>query len=67
MTQEVNEKYDWLILDLGKTDLSYEARKYSLQSRKEKDLDSINSMAAHKKRIGKKRTFYEIEQKKIMF
>ena len=64
MTQEVNEKYDRLILDLDKTDLSYEARKCSLQSRKEKDLDSINSMAAHKKRIGKKRTFYEIEQKR---
>ena len=34
MTQEVNEKYDRLILDIDKTDPTYEARKYSLQSRK---------------------------------
>ena len=36
MTQDVNEKYDRLILDLDKRDLSYEARKYSLQFRKKK-------------------------------
>ena len=63
MTQEVNEKYDPLILDLDKADQTYEARKYSFESRKEKDLDSINLMAAHKKRKGKKRTFCEIEEK----
>ena len=34
MTQEVNEICDQLISDLEKTDPTYEARKYSLQSRK---------------------------------
>ena len=63
MTQEVNEKYDRLILDLDKADQTYEARKYSFESRKEKDLDSINLMAAHKKRKSKKRIFCEIEEK----
>ena len=42
MTQETNEKHDRLILDLDKTDPTYEATKYSLQSRKKKRLRFYN-------------------------
>ena len=63
MKEEVNEKYNQLILALDKNDPTYEARKYSLESRGDEDLDSINSMCAHRKKAGKKRTFYEIEKK----
>ena len=56
MREEVNEKYDHLILALDENDPTYEARKDSLQTRKEVDLDSI-------KRKLKKRAFYDIEQK----
>ena len=41
MREEVNEKYDHLILALDENDPTYEARKDSLQTRKEVDLDSI--------------------------
>ena len=41
MREEVNEKYDHLILALDENDPTYEARKYSLQTRKEVDLNSI--------------------------
>ena len=63
MTQEVNEKYDQLIFDLDKIDTTYEPREYSLGSRKGKDLNSINSMAAHKKRIRKKELFMRLKKK----
>ena len=52
--EEVNEKYDRLILAIDVNDPTYEARKYSLESRKEVDLDSINSLSAHKKKQVKK-------------
>ena len=52
--EEVNEKYDHLILAIDVNDPTYEARKYSLESRKEVDLDSINSLSAHKKKQVKK-------------
>ena len=52
--EEVNEKYDRLILAIDVNDPTYEARKYSLESRKEIDLDSINSLSAHKKKQVKK-------------
>ena len=64
MTQEVNEKYDQLIINLDKTDPTYIARKYSYESQKEKDLDSLKLMAKNGKRQGKKRRFHEIDQKK---
>lgn len=32
MTQEVNEKYDQLIINIDKTDPTYIARKYSYES-----------------------------------
>ena len=48
MREEVNEKYDHLILALDENDPTYEARKYSLQTRKEVDLNSI------KKKLEKK-------------
>ena len=62
MKEEVNEKYNQLILALNKNNPTYEARKYSLKSTRDVDLDSINSMFAHQKKSEKK-TFYEIEKK----
>ena len=63
MTQEVNEKYDQLILNLDKNNPTYLSRKYSYELRRERDLDSVKTIEEHKIRQGKKRTFYEIDQK----
>ena len=54
MTQEVNEKYDQLILNLYKTDPTYLTQKYSYESRREEDLETINTMIELKKHQGKK-------------
>ena len=64
MKEEVKDKYNGLILALDPFDLTYEAGKYFLQSKKEIDLDSIESISAHtKKKTGKKRSFFKIEKK----
>ena len=63
MTHEVNEKYNQLILDLDKSDLTYLSRKYSDEIGREKDLDSIKSMEEYKKRSGRKRVFHDIDDK----
>ena len=63
MTQEVNEKYNQLILDLDKNDPTYLSRKYSDEIGREKDLDSIKSMEEYKKRSGRKRVFHDIDDK----
>ena len=57
MKEELNEKYNQLILALDKNDPRYEVRKYSLERRRDVDLDSINSMSAHRKKTGKKKDF----------
>ena len=51
MKEEVEDKYNGLILALDPLDPTYEARKYSLQSKKEIDLVSVESMSPHKKKI----------------
>lgn len=61
--QEVNEKYDRLILKLNKRDPTYLSRKYSYDSQREKDLDSIKTMEEDKKRTGQKRDFHNIADK----
>ena len=53
MKEEVNEKYNQLIFALDKNDPTHKARKYSIESRRDVDLDSINSMSAHRKKLGK--------------
>ena len=63
ITQEVNEKYDKLILDLDKSDSTYLSRKYSYEIPREKDIDSIKTMEQHKKRSGKNRVFHKINDK----
>ena len=63
MKQEVNEKYDTLILKLDKSDPTYLSRKYSYDSQREKDLDSIKTKEEHKKRTGQKRDFHDIADK----
>ena len=57
VTQEVNEKYNWLILNLDKNDPTYLSRKYSYELRRKRNLDSIKTMEEHKKRLGKKEHF----------
>ena len=61
--EELNEKYNQLILTLDKNDPIYEVRKYSLERRREVDLDSINSMSVHRKKIGKKKLFMKLKKK----
>ena len=63
MKEEVKDKYNGLILALDPFDLTYEAEKYFLQSKKEIDLDSIESISAHTQKTGKKRSFFKIEKK----
>ena len=64
LEEEVEEKFNKLFLVLDPKDSTYEARKYSLKNSKEEDLDSINSMNEHtKKKVGKRRIFFEIEEK----
>lgn len=63
MKEELNEKYNQLILTLDKNDPIYEVRKYSLERRREVDLDSINSMSVHRKKIGKKKLFMKLKKK----
>ena len=53
MREEINQKYNGLILGLDKNDPTYEARKESYQSKTEEDLDSIDSLEA---RLKKKKT-----------
>ena len=48
MKGEVNQKYNQLILAFDNSDPTHEARKYSLERRREVDLDSISSMSVHK-------------------
>ena len=49
MREEVNSKYDQLLLNLNKNDLTYKARKYWCQNIRE-DLDAIDSLEAKKKK-----------------
>ena len=54
MREEINQKYNGLILGLDKNDPTYEARKEQYQSKREEDLDSIDSLEARFKK--KKKT-----------
>ena len=58
MKEEVNEKYNQLILALDKNDPTYEVRKYSLESKRDIDLDSLNSMSAHRKKDWQKKELF---------
>lgn len=66
MKEEVEDKCSGLILALDKFDPTYQARKYFLQSKKEINLDSIESMSAHKKETGKK-SFLRLSKRFRMF
>ena len=67
MTEEVNEKFDSLLLGLDKNDQTYLGRKYYLDSQREQDLDSIKTMEEKKKRSGEKRAFHDIGEKSTVF
>ena len=43
MREEVNQKYNQLLLSLNKNDLTYEARKYWHQNKREEYLDATDS------------------------
>ena len=55
MRDDVNQKYNALILGLDKNDLTYEVRKQWYQAKKVEDHDSIDSLEAREN--GKKRKF----------
>ena len=63
MTEEINEKFDRLLLGLDKNDTTYLTRKYYLDSQREQDLDSIKTMEEKKKRSGAGRAFHDIGEK----
>lgn len=58
MRDEVNEKYNVLVLGLDKNDPTYEARKQWYQAKKEKDHDSIDSLEARVKKTVIKENSY---------
>lgn len=60
MPEEMDKRFDRLILGLDKNDQSYLARKYYLDPEKEQDLDSIKTMEETKKRSGAQRAFHDI-------
>ena len=63
MKEEIEEKYSKMFLALDPEDPTCEARKYSLENRKEQVLDAVNLMNKHGKKIGKKRPCRNIEDK----
>ena len=63
MREEINQKCNGLILGLDKNDPTYEARKESYQSKREEDLDSIDSLEARLKKKTEKRRFQDIDAK----
>ena len=63
MREEVNQKFDQLILSHDKNDSNYKARKNWYQIKKEEDLDSIDLLEAKQKKKWKKRKFHDIEKK----
>ena len=62
MREEVNQKFDQLILSRNKNDSNYKARENWYQIKKEEDLDSIDLLEAKQKKW-KKRKFHDIEKK----
>ena len=57
MREEVNQKFDQLILSCDKNDSNYKARKNWYQIKKEEDLDSRDLLEAKQKKNGKKENF----------
>ena len=55
MREEVNQKFDQLILSRDKNDSNYKARKNWYQIKKEEDLDSIDLLEAKQKKMEKKK------------
>ena len=53
MRDEIDQKYNALFFGLDKNDPTYEAKKGWYQAKKEKDLDSIESLEARLKKMGK--------------
>ena len=60
---EINQKYNALVLCLDKNDPAYEARKGWYQAKKEEDLDSIDSLEARLEKNGKTRKYLDIDAK----
>ena len=53
MRDEIDQKYNALFFGLDKNDPTYEAKKGWYQAKKEEDLDSIESLEARLKKMGK--------------
>ena len=64
MKEEVEDKYNGLILALDPLDPTYEGRKYSRQSKKEIYMVSVESMSAHKQT---KKFFLRLSKRFRMF
>ena len=63
MTEEVNKKYDRLLLGLDKNDPICLDWKYYFDSQREQDLDSIKTMEENKKHCGARTAFHDIGKK----
>ena len=63
MREEIEKTYNEKLLTLDPNDLTFEARKYSLNVARAKNLDALKSMDECKKKNNKKRIFLDIDQK----
>ena len=63
MREEIEQTYNEKLLTLDPNDLTFEARKYSLNVARAKNLDALKSMDECKKKNNKKRIFLDIDQK----
>ena len=55
--EEIEQTFNNRLLALDPNDPTFEARKYSINMKRAKSLDSLESMVFHKKKYNQKRTF----------
>ena len=63
MGEDIEETYNEKLLTLDPNDLTFEARKYSLNVARAKNLDVLKSMDERKKKNNKRHILFEIDQK----
>ena len=63
MREEIKQTFKEKLLALDPNDLTFEARKYSINIERAENLNELESMNEYKKRNNKKRKFFDIDQK----
>ena len=63
MREEIKQTFKEKLVALDPNDLTFEARKYSINIGRAENLNELESMNEYKKRNNKKRKFFDIDQK----